>query len=123
MRQMKKSMQSKALVLVLVSLLVAVLVAPQFVQARADRQIESGYLGEGDPLDSNDYTDGGSGGGTDNDVHEYTTAPDEDLGQSFIRSLLQRNGKLFVPFFHGASLYVRVIDVPVKQLAAVQYAK
>jgi hypothetical protein len=110
------------LVLLMIGLLLTLMFGPQFVQARVVRAVGGDLNGEGDPLDSNDYT-GGGGGDTDNDIHEFDSGLIDGVGHKLIRSLLIRRGALLMPFFHGSQLHLRIIDSPVLLPTAVEYEK
>ncbi len=123
MRQMSTSIQSKVMVLLLVGMLVTMMFGPQFVQARVVRAIGGDLSGEGDPLDSNDYSDAGSGGNSDNDIHELTGVPVERDGRDFIRSLLFKQGRLVLPLFRGSQVYFQILETPWLSSAAVEHEK
>ncbi len=76
-----------------------------------------------DPLDSNDYTGGGDGSDTDNDIHDLYEVPIERDGRDYIRSLFFQRGKLLMPLFHGSVLHFQIIDSKVLSSAAVEYEK
>lgn len=122
MRHMSNLKSLKAMFVICVGLLFALAFAPAWTQARVDRTIAGPVGGdEGDPLDSNDYSSGGSGN-TGDDIYEQTIAPDRDLGSRLVSIVVFKDGKVLVPFFSGAILTVRIIELPVLKSAAVEYA-
>lgn len=74
------------------------LLFPLGAQARVEVTREDD-LGEGDPLDSNDYSGGGGGGGGSN-LHEDATAP---VTGDFLRIIgtifVDQYGQVLLPFF------------------------
>lgn len=123
MRHMSNLKSFKVMLVVFVGLLVALALAPQWTQARVNPAIAGpADDGEGDPLDSNDYSSGG-GGSSDNDIHDQTAVTDPaDLGGRMIRTVLRFGDVMFVPFFHGSTVSIQVIELPVRHTMAVEHA-
>lgn len=122
MRHMSNLKSFKGMSLLFVGLMVVLALAPAWTQARVSPTISGPADGEGDPLDSNDYSSGGGSSDSDNDLHEQAVAPDRDLGDKLIRTLLVRDGVAFLPFFVGPHVNVLIIELPVMQPTAVEYA-
>lgn len=123
MRHMSNFKSLKVMSMVFVGLLVALALAPQWTQARVNPAIAGpADGGEGDPLDSNDYSNGG-GGSTDNDIHEQSTVIDSpDLGGRMLWTILRRGDVVFLPFFHGSIMNIQTIELPIRHSAAVEHA-
>lgn len=109
---------------VFVGLLVALALAPQWTQARVNETIASpADDGEGDPLDSNDYSSRGDGDTADNDLHADTSVTETgDLCGRVLLSALRRGNVVFLPFLHGSILNVQVIELPMRHAMAVEHA-
>ena len=121
MRHMKHSLLTRISVCLLAGFLGVFLLQPLGALARVDVSLGGGLGGEGDPLDSNDYTNGGGGG--DTDVHEDSSAPVEDIFLGIIRTIfVDESGAVLLPFFQGGSPVIQFILIPAIDSAAVTHA-
>jgi hypothetical protein len=121
MIHMKHSLMTRISICLLAGLLGFCLFDPSAALARVDVTREDDLGGEGDPLDSNDYT--GGGGGSDSDLHEDMTAPVDAVILRIIRTIfVDESGNAFLPFFHNGVPSIQLIMVPTFDSSAVTHA-
>ena len=121
MRHMKNLPFFRIFACLLVGLAGMLFLNPSGAQARKDASQGGGALGEGDPLDSNDYS-GGGGGGKDIYPHLSAAGFSEEGGLGiFSALLLDQNGVLVLPFFPGGVPVIQVV-IPAMDPPAVPHA-
>lgn len=122
MRHFEQNSFSRVLAVVLAGFLTVFLLGPISAGAKLDVAIDPGAGGEGDPLDSNDYSSGG-GSSSDTDIHEDAAAPVEDGLLRIIRTLIvDQTGALIVPFFQGGVPVLQIVPLADRDLGAVPHA-
>ncbi len=90
--------------------LAAALLVPVCAFAIKDYSIGTGYTG-GDPIDGNDFSDNGSGGGID-DIYQRVSSHFSSDGILVLPVLFDGSRIVLVPRFEAGVFMVRVVMLP-----------